>query len=48
MIKIQSQNNNKEWIVTLECEVWKFNSLKEMEAGLKTLLDLKEKKGNLK
>jgi hypothetical protein len=45
-IKIKQQQEN--WLIQLDEEIWKFQNRKEMEAGLKQLLDLKEKKGNIR
>jgi len=45
-IKIRQQQ--QKWVLELEAECWHFESRKEMEAGLKQLLDLKEKRGNIK
>jgi len=45
-IKIKQQQ--EKWIIELEQEVWQFANRKEMELGLKQLLDLKEKRGNIK
>ena len=45
-IKIKQQQ--EKWIIQLDEETWQFQNRKEMEAGLKQLLDLKEKKGNIR
>jgi hypothetical protein len=45
-IKIKQQQ--QKWLIQLDEETWQFESRKEMEVGLKQLLDLKEKKGNIR
>jgi hypothetical protein len=45
---IRIKQREQKWQLQLDEEVWEFENRKDMEAGLKTLLDLKEKKGNLK
>jgi len=45
-IKIRQQQ--QKWQLQLDEETWQFESRKEMETGLKQLLDLKEKKGNIR
>ena len=45
-IKIKQQE--KTWRIEIDCEEWQFDSRADMEKGLKTLLDLKEKKGQIR
>lgn len=48
MMSIKIKQMQQKWQLHLDEEVWQFESRKEMEAGLKQLLDLKEKKGNIR
>jgi len=45
---IKIKQTNQKWRLCIEDEEWEFATRKEMEVGLKTLLDMKEKKGNIK
>ena len=45
-IKIKQQQ--EKWRLELDNEEWQFDNRKDMEDGLKILLDLKEKKGRIK
>lgn len=36
------------WRIEIENEKWEFENRKELDIGLKTLLDLKDKKGRVK
>jgi hypothetical protein len=38
----------QKWRIELHEEEWNFESRAEMEKGLKTLLDIKENKGNIR
>ena len=46
-MSIKIRQNGDNYRVNLDDEEWQFNSRKEMEAGLKILLDMKDKKGKL-
>lgn len=45
---IKIKQNNQKWRLNIEDEEWEFETRAEMEKGLKILLDLKERKGNIK
>ena len=45
---IKIRQHGQKWRVELQEEEWEFENRADMEKGLKTLLDLKEKKGQIK
>lgn len=45
---IKIKQNGQKWRVELQEEEWEFEDRTDMEKGLKTLLDLKEKKGQIR
>jgi len=45
---IQIKQNREKWHLKISEEEWQFENRKEMEETLKVILDIKEKKGQLK
>lgn len=45
---IEIKQYNKKWRIEIQSEEWEFENRISMEKGLKILLDLKEKRGQVK
>ena len=45
---IKIKQAGTKWRISIEDEEWEFESRAEMEKNLKTILDMKEKKGQIK
>jgi len=44
---IKIKQNRMKWRIEIDNEEWEFEDRKEMEANLKILLDMKERKGDI-